>query len=441
MKTNEQIRGDLSVCCAATVAGRLTAAHNALVKGNLRVEGWLDAKNLRLPCKGLFADAGSLVRSFPHPMPGWWALVGQGLPAEIYIAVGGRWEDSGATGGDINVDLDAYDALIEAVNDRVNDLEAEMLNPEHPVEVRDTAAADLVIADEHLNPIATFADGHIRTAKFNSATALTSQHPVAVQDTSAADLVIADDKGNALLSVVNGHILTSAFNSANISVSGPAASGSSILSLPGKWCALGTSITYWDSHRDQGVKGYQYWVRKRVGFAGGYVNKGVNSAKITTLASNLGWIVQADYYTLEFGTNDFLGNLPLGTMDNYVAATNPSSFYGAMRLVIEKIYEVNPSAMIIMCTPRKCRYADFGVPQWDSPNGAGDRLTAYVDAVRQIAEYESLPVADFFALTNANRHNLAALSVDDALHPNTLGHQMMANVLIRQFYLLQNLKS
>ncbi len=396
MKTNNQIRGDLSVCCSATVAGRLTAGGNAVVKGNLKVGGWLDAKNLRHPCKGLFADAESLLRSFPRPMPGWWAFVGHGFPADIYMAVGGRWEGTGETGGDISVDLEVYDSQIEAVNDRINNLEAANLDTGHPVDVQDTSAADLIIADEH---------------------------------------------GNALLSVVSGHIRTSAFNSANISVSGSssgsAASGPSILQLPGKWCALGTSITFWDSHRGNGVKGYQYWVKKKVSFAGGYVNKGVNSAKITTLASNPGWIEQADYYTLEFGTNDFLGNLPLGTMDNYISATDPSSFYGAMRIVIEKIYEVNPAALIIMCTPRKCHYAEFGVPRWDNANGAGCKLKDFVDAVRQIAEHESLPVADFFAISNTNRHNLAAHSVDDALHPNTLGHQLMANVLVRQFGLLQ----
>lgn len=307
---------------------------------------------------------------------------------------------------------------------------------EHPVDAMDTTAADLVFADENLNPIATFANGHIRTANFNSANA---QHPVAVQDTTNADLIIADDNGNAFLSVVNGHIRTAAFNSADFSsgtTSSNVASGSSILALPGKWCALGTSITNWDSHRRNGVKGYQYWVKKRVTFAGGYVNKGVDSAKITTLASNLDWIETADYYTLEFGTNDFLGNLPAGSMSDYIAATNPGSFYGAMRVVIEKIYDVNPSAYIIMCTPRKCHYADFGVPAWDSSNSGGAKLTDFVDAIREIAEYESLPLADFFALTNTNRHNLAAHSVDNALHPNTLGHQLMANVLIPQFSLI-----
>lgn len=311
------------------------------------------------------------------------------MPASIYIAVGGKWEDTGETGGDISVDLDAYDAAIEAVNDRVNELDAELRNNEHPVEVSDVADADLVIADEGGKAIVTFANGHIRTANFDSS---------------------------------------------NIASSGASGNSSDcVLSLPGKWCALGTSITAWDNHRRNGVMGYQYWVKKRVTFAGGYINKGVDSARITTLATSTDLIVQADYYTLEFGTNDFLGDVPLGAMANYTGATSPDTFYGAMRVAIDKIYQVNPAALVIMCTPQKCHYADFGAPTWDTPRPDGTKLTDYVDAIRNIAEYESFPVADFFALTNTNRHNLQAHTVDNALHPNTLGHQLMANVLIRQF--------
>lgn len=400
MKTNNQIRGDLSVSCAATVAGRLMAAGNAVVKGNLKVEGWLDARNLKHPCKGLFSDAESLGRACPHPKPGSWALVGPSLPAAIYIAVGGRWEDTGETGGDINVDLDAYDAAIEAVNARVNELDALIQSSQHPVEVGDVANADLVIADENGSAIVTFADGHIRTARFDSS-------------------VIASG------------------NTASGDASASGTDSTSILSLPGKWCALGTSITAWDNHRRNGVKGYQYWVRKQIAFEGGYVNKGVDSARITTLASSPDLIVQADYYTLEFGTNDFLGDVALGTMADYIGASGCDTFYGAMRVAIDKIYQVNPAALVILCTPQKCHYTDFGAPTWDTPRANGTKLTDYVEAIREIAQYESFPVADFFALTNTNKHNLATHTVDNALHPNTLGHQLMANVLIPQFRLIK----
>lgn len=387
MKTNNQIKGDLEVCCSATVAGRMVTRGAALIKGNLKVEGWLDAKNVRAPCKGLFADADALTSSYPEPLPGWWALVGNTIPARIYVALDRRWIDTGEDGGEITVDLDAYDRAIEEISDRVNDLRVEIMDIDHPVEVRDTSAADLVIADESANPIVTFSGGHIRTANFDSA---------------------------------------------NISAS---ASGASF-TLPGKWCALGTSITAWDRTRSNGIYGYQYWLRKRITFAGGYVNKGENGYRMQSLANNPALVVTADYYTIEFGTNDIMAHEPPGTLADYTGNTGTQTFAGSMRIVIDRIYSLNPAALVILCTPRKFYYAPNGLTSWDAPNPVGQKLTDYVDIIRQIAAYESFPVADFFALSNTNSHNLAALSNEEAVHPNTAGHQLMANVLYEQFRLL-----
>lgn len=395
MKTNNQIKGDLEVCCSATVAGRMVARGAALIKGNLKVEGWLDAKNVRAPCKGLFANVDALTSSYPEPMPGWWALVGNTIPARIYLAKNRRWMDTGEDGGEISVDLDAYDHAIEGISDRVNDLNVEIMNIEHPVEIVDAPTADLILADEDANPIATFAGGHIRTANFNSA---------------------------------------------NIASSGATGSGKE-LTLPGKWCALGTSITAWDATRVDGIKGYQYWVKRRVSFTGGYVNKGVNGYQMASLAANLSLVVQADYYTLEFGTNEMLGGTAPGTLADYTGSTGIQTFAGAMRVVIDRIYQVNPDALIILCTPRKFHDAQYGIPTWHSANPYGIKLTDLVNIIREIAQYESLPVADFFALSNTNSHNLAALSNDDATHPNTEGHRLMANVLCEQFRLLYNYNS
>lgn len=440
LKTNSQIKGDLSVCCSATVAGQLTARGSATMKGNLKVEGWLDARNLRTPCKGLFSDPDSLLRAYPDPLPGWWALVGKSIPASIYVAHGRRWIDTGETGGDTVVDLDAYDSAIDSLNDRVNDLSVEIHDVDHPISVTDTAAADLIIADEGARPIVTFANGHIRTASFDSSNIQASSaggasgvHPVQLRDISSAELIIADENEQPVLSVVGGHLRTANFDSSNISAS----AGSSKITLPGRWCALGTSITAWDIERANGIVGYQGWVRKRISFTGGYVNKGVNSYRAYSLATNLDLIVEADYYTLEFGTNDFLGCVSPGTMQDYTSASGAETFYGAMRVIIDRIYQVNPAALVILCTPRKCRYASFGVPSCHAANSSGVYIETYVQAVRDIAAYESFPVADFYGLTNTNDHNLAALSNDDALHPNTLGHKLMAAVLTEQFRLLK----
>lgn len=312
-----------------------------------------------------------------------------------------------------------------------------------PIEVHDTEEADLILADENENPIATFADGHIRTANFDSANIqaqASGAHPVEVRDITTADLILADENQTPIATFAGGHIRTANFDSANIAASGASASGKE-LTLPGKWCALGTSITAWDSTRVNGIKGYQYWVKKRISFAGGYVNKGVNGYQMASLAQNLSLVVQADYYTLEFGTNDMQGGVVPGTLADYTGATGINTFAGAMRIVIDRIYQINPSAMIILCTPRKFYNPGFGLMAWHAQNAAGARLVDFVNLIREIAQYESFPVADFFALSNTNSRNLVALSNEEALHPTTEGHKLMANVLCEQFRLLYHYDS
>lgn len=49
--------------------------------------------------KGLFSNVEELKRTIPNPIDGDWALVGSSFPAQIYIAKGGQWIDTGETGG------------------------------------------------------------------------------------------------------------------------------------------------------------------------------------------------------------------------------------------------------------------------------------------------------------------------------------------------------
>lgn len=77
----------------------MTEFHDMRITGALRVDGWLDAPNIKHFLKGLFPDIESLVAAYPRPLPGWAALVGRSLPADIYIASSGVWRASGGTAG------------------------------------------------------------------------------------------------------------------------------------------------------------------------------------------------------------------------------------------------------------------------------------------------------------------------------------------------------
>lgn len=67
--------------------------------GDVRVEGWLEAPNIRGFLRGMYATEEELCRIIPRPRSGWAALVGKSLPARVYLATEGRWEATGATGG------------------------------------------------------------------------------------------------------------------------------------------------------------------------------------------------------------------------------------------------------------------------------------------------------------------------------------------------------
>ena len=193
------------------------------------------------------------------------------------------------------------------------------------------------------------------------------------------------------------------------------------------WESLGTSITWYNNNVSSAfTKGYQTRVREVLPFKK-FINKGVNASCISGCA---GQVTYANYYTIEHGVNDWGHSTPVGTIDDYKNNTNNGTFAASYRVLLDKIYATNPNAMVVLCTPRKAY--GFGGYLPDNCNDAlnGIYLEDYAKIVREIAEYESLPVADFFALCG-NQHNLAQLSIDTALHPNDNGYQLMADVLVK----------
>ena len=117
MSKNDITAGALVVARSALVGGRLDVKGGAAVTGNLKVSGWLDAPNLRGMCVGLFSDEEALVSVYPRPRDGMYALVGDSIPAAVWVAYKGEWSATGGTGGDSTVDFaeyDTYKAIVDA---------------------------------------------------------------------------------------------------------------------------------------------------------------------------------------------------------------------------------------------------------------------------------------------------------------------------------------
>ena len=114
-----QIDGDVSVGRNVAVGGRVTVQGRSQFKGSVKIEGWLDAKNIKGANKGIFTSVEKLKEAYPLPHDGWWAIVGKTLPGPIYVGDGGEWVATGEEGGNPTIDSEQY-------NEAVAELQSDM---------------------------------------------------------------------------------------------------------------------------------------------------------------------------------------------------------------------------------------------------------------------------------------------------------------------------
>ena len=106
---NKKIDGSVIIGRDLTTGGGVTANGSSVFKKNVRVEGVLDAPNLRGTCKGLFTTEEKLKDMYPTPEEGLWAMVGTTIPAKVYMAerVNGKceWVDTGNMTDGLNITI------------------------------------------------------------------------------------------------------------------------------------------------------------------------------------------------------------------------------------------------------------------------------------------------------------------------------------------------
>lgn len=172
------------------------------------------------------------------------------------------------------------------------------------------------------------------------------------------------------------------------------------------WTAIGDSITYLNDHpKETGnrvTSGYLTRVTTQLPNIK-YVNQGHNGWTVMRIAKeieNLG-LVKTDLYTVFLGTNDWWSGLPLGKMDDYRHNTGFNTTYGAYRIIINKIRDLNPEAKVILITPLQrgdfiyignARNNAFG--SYQSKNE--QELSQFADAVKEIGNYEDFKVVDLY---------------------------------------------
>jgi hypothetical protein len=121
------------------------------------------------------------------------------------------------------------------------------------------------------------------------------------------------------------------------------------------------------------------------------------------------------YLGLEYGTNDFRYDRPIGSAHDRSGAT----FIGALNYSVEKLLEAFPRLRVFLITPAWMPTID-GRDSDEHPNALGCFLKEYVDAMLHAAELNHIPCLDFWRGLGLNKYNYKAFTLDGT-HPNDLG--------------------
>ena len=137
----------------------------------------------------------------------------------------------------------------------------------------------------------------------------------------------------------------------------------------------------------------------------------------------------ADIIIVFGGTNDWgHGDAQFGNMQSRDVYT----FYGALHTLYTMLIEKYPESQIVILTPLHRRketdhYADGNRPYKE------ELLIDYVNAIREVSEYYSLPVLDLFK-TSGLQPAIPIIGekyMPDLLHPNEAGHEILTNKIIK----------
>lgn len=136
----------------------------------------------------------------------------------------------------------------------------------------------------------------------------------------------------------------------------------------------------------------------------------------------------ADIVVVFGGTNDFgHGDAPLGAMSD----RTPYTFYGALHCLYTALIEKYPDVPIVVLTPLHRITED--IPTGDNKPAPVGTLKEYVNIIREVAEYYSLPVLDLFKESGL-QPKIPAIQqkyVPDGLHPNDAGNEILAHKIAR----------
>lgn len=130
----------------------------------------------------------------------------------------------------------------------------------------------------------------------------------------------------------------------------------------------------------------------------------------------------ADIVVVFGGTNDYgHGDAPFGTFED----RGMDTYCGAIHYLMRSLIERYPTSVIVFMTPIHREN------EWAPSKGNGLPLKAYVDKIKETAEYYSIPVLDLYSVCGIQPDIPAQKEAfcPDGLHPNDAGAEKIAWLL------------
>lgn len=130
----------------------------------------------------------------------------------------------------------------------------------------------------------------------------------------------------------------------------------------------------------------------------------------------------ADVIVVFGGTNDYgHGDAPLGKLGDDTEYT----FYGAVSVLCQSLLDKYPRATIVFMTPLHRLNENTAINEFGF---AHEPLSAYVKAIKEVAEYYALPVLDLYSTSGFQPavKSIRDIYTPDGLHPSAAGAERIA---------------
>ncbi len=221
------------------------------------------------------------------------------------------------------------------------------------------------------------------------------------------------------------------------------------------WCALGDSITVgvYSLRNPDGSVSASVENRQKIGWA--YLVAKENGWNLTNLAfSGEGYLnpgggtseppgyIQArntdftpyDLVTVSLGINDWLTDVPMGTLEDDPKAEVITAFIPAMRATLEAVAESNPACKILVILPLNVKgfSQTFGSRETNWAMGYAKEnsgtLKEFTDTMKEICGLYGVEYLDMASASCVNAISLPTL-LPDGVHPSAEAHSLLAREL------------